>query len=64
MVTRIGATLSHKWKVTFECKGLRYRLIFEPFLDILQAVLTWTSVFKATTEKLSKQIKIQEFDSL
>jgi len=26
-------------------------LVFEPFLDILQAVPTQTSVFKATAEK-------------
>ena len=49
-VTRIGAILSYEWNVTFECKGLRYTLVFEPFLDILQAVPTRTSVFKATTE--------------
>jgi hypothetical protein len=50
-VTRIVAALSHEWNVTFECKGLRYTLVFEPFLDTLQAVPTWTSVFKATAEK-------------
>lgn len=54
VVTRIGTTLSYEWNITFECKGLRYRFVFETLLDILQTVPTLTTVFKATTEKLSK----------